>query len=450
MGYGWSAPVMVYLHSNKSHIPITDDDEGWIIAATDLGDVISSIPAGFLADRFGRKPVISSVIPMYILSWTLIIFAKSASMLFIARIIAGAAMGILFSVCPLYICEIAEPVNRGKISSLSSVFASIGNLISYCVAPYVSYNTFSYVSVSISVISVFGLVAIPESPYNLVFQKKYEKAKKSLCKLRSGDNNSIENEIETIKRAINEANKTEASFMLLITDQCSRASLLLITLLGTIQLLGGMNVMYAYSTKIFSTIKGAPIDPNQCTIILGVIYLILSIFATGIIDSFGRRTLVMISVVGNAISNLMITMYLYLENETHVDVSSYAWILITSAASFCFFSNIGIVPIMPLYQGEIFPDGIKGIGSGIFTIQQCALSVLTLKIFPLINSHFGMHYSFMFFTLVYTVGAILVHLYLVETRGKTLTEIQQELKRFSKTSKTKEDLNEMVTLKTDS
>ncbi|XP_075237248.1 facilitated trehalose transporter Tret1-like [Lycorma delicatula] len=448
MAYGWSAPVMVRLLANNSDIHMGVDEGSWVIASVEIGDIFTPIPAGLISDRFGRKPVIWSIVPMYIIGWCLLIATRSYKILILSRLILGMAMGIIYTICPLYLGEVAEPDIRGKITSFCIVMWFFGILLAYSIGPYVSYDTLSYICISLPVGLAFGLYFIPESPYNLVMRGKYEKAKKALRKIRSGNNTIILNEINSVKAAIDEENAERMPCSALVTDPVYRMSLFLFLILSVTGLFGGISVMYAYATEIFSSLKSSLFNADQCTIVLGLIYLILSIFATLVVDNCGRKPLLMISAGGSSISHLIAGIYFFLQEETTLNVSGYSWILLLATGGYCVFASIGIAPLTPVYQSEIFPNGIKGIASGIFTVAMCSFSVIALKMYQVINTNFGICYSFWFFAFINISGCILMYIFLIETKGKSLVAIQDELKLLFKSSTTKPEESELVPFKT--
>ncbi|XP_075210700.1 facilitated trehalose transporter Tret1-like [Lycorma delicatula] len=447
MACGWSAPVVIRLLSNNSEIHMTADEGSWVIVSLEIGDIFTPIPAGFICDCFGRKPVIWSIFPMYITGWCLIIATRSYKILILARLIFGLCMGIIFSTCPLYLGEIAEPEIRGKITSFCIVMWFFGIVSSYSIAPYVSYNTFSYICISLPAVLAFVLYFIPESPYNLVMRGKYEKAKTEMRKIRSGNDTFIVNEIKSVKAAIHEQTAEKMPCSALVTDPVCRMSVILFFIIVFTGLLGGRSVMYACATEILSSAESTIFSADQGTIILGLIFLILSVFSTLVVDKFGRRPLLLISAGGSGISHLVSGVYFFVQKKRIFNVSDYSWIVLLATGGYCVFTSIGLGPISPVYQSEIFPNGIKNIASGIFTIAMCIFSLIALKMFYFINSNFGMYFSFWLLSFINIFGCILMYIYLIETKGKSLVVIQNELKILCKISKPKADANETVSFK---
>ena len=79
-----------------------------------------------------------------------------------------------------------------------------------------------------------------------------------------------------------------------------------------IQQFSGINAVMFYSVSIFKA-AGSTINSNICTIILGVVNIIATIFSNAFIDRLGRKVLLYISAIGMIISLGVFGAYFYLK-----------------------------------------------------------------------------------------------------------------------------------------
>ena len=90
-----------------------------------------------------------------------------------------------------------------------------------------------------------------------------------------------------------------------------------------IQQFSGINAVMFYSVSIFKA-AGSTINSNICTIILGVVNIIATIFSNAFIDRLGRKVLLYISAIGMIISLGVFGAYFYLKvtieihNQIHI------------------------------------------------------------------------------------------------------------------------------------
>lgn len=113
----WTSPSLQFLTSNNYSAPFTlksKEEEEKIAALMPFGGLIGCLPAGFLADSFGRKSTLIIFSVPWIISWVLTTFATNVYMLYVARFIGGIVCGIYCGILPMYINEISEKSIRGK------------------------------------------------------------------------------------------------------------------------------------------------------------------------------------------------------------------------------------------------------------------------------------------------------------------------------------------------
>lgn len=123
--YGWPSPTLPYLTSPDSSIPTTSDEGSWIVSIMILCSALTPVPSAYFADRFGRKTTLLLGAVPFILGWMLVIFAKSITMLYVARMFSGLGYGIVYTVAPMYTGEIATNEVRGALSTLITLMNKV-------------------------------------------------------------------------------------------------------------------------------------------------------------------------------------------------------------------------------------------------------------------------------------------------------------------------------------
>lgn len=123
----WTSPALPYLTSENSTLTITEDQGSWVGSLLAVGAFTGALPAGFIADMFGRKLVCAALAVPFLLSWLLITYASSVVMLYIARFIVGFATGASSAIAPMYTGEIAESSVRGNICKVINRFLFLVN-----------------------------------------------------------------------------------------------------------------------------------------------------------------------------------------------------------------------------------------------------------------------------------------------------------------------------------
>src|SRR5580765_3785581 len=91
-------------------------DEFWLgqtVAVALYGTIIGSLVAGFPAEKFGRKKVLSTVAVLYFVAAMGCALTHSWPAFLFFRFLGGLGVGGSSVVAPLYIAEIAPPSIRG-------------------------------------------------------------------------------------------------------------------------------------------------------------------------------------------------------------------------------------------------------------------------------------------------------------------------------------------------
>lgn len=135
-----------------------------------MGAFCGALPAGYLAEKIGRKYTTMSLALPYLVSWALIIFAASAEMLYAGRFVIGIATGASCVVAPMFISEFAETSIRGALGAFFQLFLTVGILFVYAIGPYVSWTTLSVLCAVFPVLLIVAMLVVPESPTYLVKQ----------------------------------------------------------------------------------------------------------------------------------------------------------------------------------------------------------------------------------------------------------------------------------------
>lgn len=97
-------------------------------------------------DRFGRKATIQLGALICLVGATLQAAAQNLPMIFIGRILAGWAVGLISMSVPVYQAECAHPRSRGLIIGLAQQMIGIG----FIVSTYGARNTLAWLARKVS------------------------------------------------------------------------------------------------------------------------------------------------------------------------------------------------------------------------------------------------------------------------------------------------------------
>jgi putative MFS transporter len=104
--------------------------KSFVAIAANIGIVIGIVPAGGLADRFGRKKVLLVGTSAYAILTFATGFAHGIDSLIVLRIADGIAMGAVFPIPYIYACELCPHNRRGRFIGWADSFLSVGYFLS--------------------------------------------------------------------------------------------------------------------------------------------------------------------------------------------------------------------------------------------------------------------------------------------------------------------------------
>uniref|UniRef100_A0A1B6DX73 Major facilitator superfamily (MFS) profile domain-containing protein n=1 Tax=Clastoptera arizonana TaxID=38151 RepID=A0A1B6DX73_9HEMI len=152
----------------------------------------------------------------------------------------------------------------------------------------------------------------------------------------------------------------------------------------------------------------------------------MSILGSICIQHFNRKTLAMASGFGMALSMGVVGTYEYWYENWPVEERPYSWTPLIGILFNVCASMLGMLQLPWLMIGELFPLSVRGFMGGIVSSLAYIFIFGVVKVYPNVQSALDMHGTMWLFTIASFGVIIYVHLFLPETRGKTLLEIEMK------------------------
>ncbi|KAI1475890.1 MFS general substrate transporter [Daldinia eschscholtzii] len=130
--YGLVVPVLPFMLRNRLSIP-EDEIQSYVsnlLAAYAGASVVSSVPAGWIADRTNsrRVPFLSGLAAL-LAATIMLALGKSIAMLFVARVLQGISAAVVWTIGLAMILDTVGPQNLGKVVGSIFSFISVGELM---------------------------------------------------------------------------------------------------------------------------------------------------------------------------------------------------------------------------------------------------------------------------------------------------------------------------------
>ncbi|XP_069688588.1 facilitated trehalose transporter Tret1-like [Periplaneta americana] len=432
----WPSPNLPKLEAPDSPIPITRDEGSWIVSLVGVGAMMATMPAGYLVNKVGRKPLLVFLALPFLASWFLIIFARSVVELLVSRLITGFCVGVAFSVCPIYLGEIAEDSVRGLLGTLMQLMQNLGSLFGYALAPYVSYTMNGAVSTVFPLLLLVFMIFMPESPYFLIMKGRTDDAEIALMRLRGyNSRQSVQEELQRIRSVTEEQMKQRGRPRDLVATRGTRRALLVMIGLLFFQQFGGVTAILSNTQQIFDITPGSTLTSSESAIVVGVIQIIASLVTSSAVERLGRRPLLLTSALGCCVSLAVMGAYQFVNLRTSVDTTAFDWLPLTCLIVFLVTYCLGLGPLPIAMMGEIFPSNVKGLAISIGVMFVSACFVVVTKLYQVAIDGIGPYTTFWIFSIVSAFGFVFIYFIVPETKGKPLEYIIAELNGKSQVQK---------------
>ncbi|KAK9457429.1 general substrate transporter [Dipodascopsis uninucleata] len=432
------------------------DLQGWVVSILQLGAFIGAIMNGPIADRISRRYSISLGSALFLVGSTLQAAAVNNAMMFIGRFISGLALGQISMVVPLWIGEIASPNVRGSAVTLQQLAIAVGIMVSF----WLDYAT-QYIGgtganqsqaawrlpfiirlIPTSILLIGSYTILPFSPRWLVKVGREEEALDTLARLRNlpRDHPIVQAEILQVKtgarfdeitllekfpNARTTFQRTCQQYGELFSQKHLAKRLFVACFMQALSQFIGINAIIYYAPKMFQAIglQGNSI-PLLATGVVGIINVLATVPAVGIVDNFGRRSVLIAGITGMAVSHFIIaTLYAVFENKW-IQNQSAGWIAAFFVWFFIFNFAYSVGCIGWIYPSEIFPIGVRSQAMGIAIATNWLSNFIIGLVSPImLNSiRYG---TFYFFFGVAMIFFFWVLFFLPETRGVPMEEMDK-------------------------
>lgn len=138
-------------------------------------------------------------------------------------------------------------------------------------------------------------------------------------------------------------------------------------------------------------------------------------------DKFGRKTLLLWGCAGLVVSLSYIAYAFSTPNPNEIGI------LVAIVAYIAFFA-LSLSPLMFVVTSEMYPSYIRGTAMALSTGISWACAFICVQFYPWVESTLGTNVAFGIFAALCLAAGLFIKFCIPETKGKSLEEIEKELK----------------------
>lgn len=412
---------------------------GLVVSGSLYGALLGSILVYPIADFLGRRGELITAAILYALGGLITASAPELDVLLVGRLLYGIGIGLAMHGAPLYIAETCPSQIRGTLISLKELLIVLGILLGYFVGSFeineVGGWRYMYgLSAPIASLMGLGMWTLPPSPRWLLLravqgkgslQEYKEKAIHALSKLRgrpAGDKVSdmqIEHTLASLKSAYTDQ-ESEGSFLEVFQGPSLKAFIIGGGLVLSQQITGQPSVLYFAGSILQTAGFSAASDATRVSVLIGFFKLLMTGIAVLKVDDIGRRPLLIGGVGGLALSLLLLSAY-------YKFLGGFPVVAVAALLLYVGCYQISFGPISWLMVSEIFPLRTRGRGISLAVLTNFGSNAIVTFAFSPLEELLGAENLFLLFGIIALLSLLFVIVYVPETKGLSLEEIESKI-----------------------
>ncbi|GAB2222309.1 hypothetical protein Drorol1_Dr00013521 [Drosera rotundifolia] len=393
--------------------------EGLVVSTCLGGAFLGSMFSGSFADGFGRRSALQfSAFPM-IIGASVSAITNSLGGMLLGRFLVGTGMGLGPPVASLYVSEVSPAYIRGTFGSFTQIATCLGLMCAFFIGIPAKetrgwWRACFWVPVIPSALLALTMGLCSESPHWLFKKGRGTEAEAAFEKLLGSSHVKVA--IEELSKLGSVDESETVRLTELFRGRYSRV-ILIGSVLFALQQLSGVNAIFYFSSVVF---RKAGVPSNVANISIGIVNLAGSFIATMLMDKLGRKALLLCSFAGMAVAMglqvIATTSYVSTTGALYLSVGGMLMFVLTFA--------FGAGPVPGLLMSEIFPNRIRAKAMAFCMAIHWVVNFFVGLLFLRLLEQLGPQFLYTGFTMFCVIGVWFVDRNVMETKGRTLQEIE--------------------------
>ncbi|CAN6633806.1 high-affinity glucose transporter Hxt2p [Trichomonascus vanleenenianus] len=393
----------------------------------------------WLQDFRGRKFGIIVGCIGVIVSTIIMATCKSLNAFIGGRFLLAVFTVIAAASGPTYCVEIAPPQFRGTVSGLCNTLWYLGSIIAaftilgcdlHHPGSAFTFRLPLWIQMVCPGIILIGVWFLPESPRWLIANDRQEEARKLIIKYHANGDEThplvdleMAEMIASLEGAPLSSWKTFLNLGAIVGTKADRYRFLLIVLISWFAQFSGNNVSsYYFPTMLKAVGITSPSTQILMNGIYGITGWIAATIGARLLDIVGRRKMFLSSTLGMSVCMAIVAA----TTATFQKTGSHA----ASSASIAFIFIFGIVyaicftSLTPIYPSEVSNTKLRARSMMLHQIVGGCASFVNQYAAPIAMQNIG-YWFYVFFALWDIVEAVVIYFLFVETKGRSLEELEE-------------------------
>ncbi|MBC2650472.1 sugar porter family MFS transporter [Novosphingobium aerophilum] len=424
----------------KAAFVLDDTGLGFTVGCLLVGCAAGAFLAGRMADRFGRKRIMTLAAVLFLAGALVQGLTASHALFVVFRFLGGMAVGAASVLSPAYISEVAPAAIRGRLTSVQQVMIITGLTLAFVVNYLLAEAAggslgmvgglpawrWMYLAQAVpAVVFLLALQFIPESPRYLVVGGSEDQARQVLARLFGAA--TADRRVAEIRASFATDHRPR------LADVLARGTVLRPIvwaglIIAVFQQFVGINVIFYYGETLWRLAGVSEQAALERNIVSGLVSIAACFVTMALVDRIGRKPLLLIGSVGMALTlGAMSWAFAQgtLDSSGALQMAPQLGLVAVIAANlYVVFFNASWGPVMWVLLGEMFPNQLRGSALAVCGLAQWAANYAVVQSFPAMARGLGLAETYGFYTAGAVISFWLVRSFLEETKGKELEQME--------------------------
>lgn len=388
--------------------------QGMIAASAMLGTFCSGFLGGWLTDRIGRRRLFFVGPVLFIVGSVGTLWVESGIALFMLRFLVGIGVGLEYPVAGSLLTEFLPQKHRGRRLAALTILWFAGAALSYMVGNFIlargGDEAWRLVLASSAVLGVLLFIVrlrTPESPRWLISKGRSDEAERIIRQVYGPAFSLANMPAQTVEKKVSLADLIRSGYgkrMLFVAVFWSAAVV-------------PMFAVYSFAPVVLQALNLKGDWASYGSVLITLLFVVGCIVATRLIDSLGRRPLIIHSFLWSTLALLGLGLF---ANGSEVLV------LVLFGAYALFIGGAQVLELV--YPNELFPTEVRAFAVGMGSSMSRIGSAAGTWLVPLSLQSIGIGNTMLVAALVSLAGLVVSVWLAPETRGMSL-EMAASLER---------------------
>lgn len=404
------------------------------------GGIVGALLSGLFARFLGRKRSLVFAGFIFTTASAISAFIPPLPVLTACRCSLGFAVGVASFIVPLYLSETAPAKIRGSMGTLFQLMITIGIFLISLSNVFIAQSCpdpvralpLMFLTVAFFAFLMFaGSFVLPESPRWLMLKGRKENAL-GVLKKTLNNREEIDLEIKEIEETLADSKTGSEEVKGVVFTGYFLKILAVGVLLQMFQQLVGINVMIYYAPRIFGY---AGMTGLIAMMTVPTVNMLFTFPAIPLVEKWGRKKLLYVGAVSMFIT--MVSAGIAFQSIGNVTDPSLIGetprlVLLISIIVYIFGFAVSWGPVVWLVCSEVFPIKGREVGMTVTTMVNWTFAGLVMGNALSFMKAFGNASIFFLFAVFCIVAIVFVALFVPETKGVSLEQIELNLKSGKK------------------